>query len=151
MKNFVGLIFIIIISIISTKPGYNNNIDSTGLHIEITNINNIKGQVLLSIHDNKDNFPYKPLKTFDLEKGDLANGRLEFFIKDIKPGEYAITVLDDRNSNRDMDKNWLGLPKEGFGFSKNVKPAFLNIPDFEKCSFEIGKEKVKTKIIMQYF
>lgn len=35
------------------------------------------------------------------------------------PGDYAVKVLHDRNGDRRMNKNFLGWPKEGFGYSRN--------------------------------
>ena len=40
--------------------------------------------------------------------------------ENLKPGKYAVSVLHDANKNKDLDKNKLGIPKEGFGFSNNV-------------------------------
>ncbi len=79
----------------------------------------------------------------------MQNGILEHFIHDIKPGRYSIIILDDENKNNDLDKNWLGIPTEGFGFSKNVKPTLLGAPDFEKCVLDIGQQITKTKISIQ--
>jgi uncharacterized protein (DUF2141 family) len=47
----------------------------------------------------------------------------------LEAGTYGITLLDDENANGKIDKNFIGIPKEGFGFSnffmtKMKKPAF---------------------------
>jgi len=123
----------------------------TGLLVEITNIDNTEGRILISIYDQEDDFPYKPLKTYSVEKEKLVDGKLEYSLLDIKPGLYAITLLDDKNTNKKMDTNWLGIPREGFGFSNNMKPSLGGAPPFEKCTFKIEQELVRIKIEMQQF
>ncbi|MFA0086643.1 DUF2141 domain-containing protein [Vibrio sp. 10N.261.51.F12] len=40
-------------------------------------------------------------------------------LNDIAPGEYAISVYQDLNLNKSLDKNLFGIPKEPYGFSGN--------------------------------
>lgn len=42
-------------------------------------------------------------------------------ISDIDQGEYAIAVIQDLNENEILDKNFLGIPKEPYGFSGKWK------------------------------
>jgi uncharacterized protein (DUF2141 family) len=37
----------------------------------------------------------------------------------VPPGRYAVAVLHDENSNHKLDRNFLHIPKEGFGFANN--------------------------------
>jgi uncharacterized protein (DUF2141 family) len=45
----------------------------------------------------------------------------------VPKGEYAVAVFHDENGNGKMDKNLIGAPKEGYGFSNNpgrkMRPA----------------------------
>ena len=56
---------------------------------------------------------------------------------EIPPGTYAIGVYIDENEK--LDTNFLGIPKEQYGFSNNAK-AF-GIPKFEAASFVIDTYK----------
>ena len=38
-----------------------------------------------------------------------------------------------------MNKNWIGMPKEPFGFSNDAKGR-MGPPDFEDASFEVKKD-----------
>ena len=129
----------------------NSLAENAGLKVTISNIDNEDGMVRLAIYNQEDSFPYKPFKTYHLDKASMVDGKLEYFISDIEEGKYAITLLDDKNENREMDKNWLGIPKEGFGFSNNVKPSLAGAPDFEECTFNLKREYVSINIEMQYF
>ena len=64
-------------------------------------------------------------------------------------GNYAVSALDDENGNLEMDKT-LGMPKEGYGFSRDAKVG-LGPPKFEDCAFEIDEPLVKITIRIRYF
>ncbi len=49
-------------------------------------------------------------------------------------GNYAIAILHDENDDMKMNTNFLGLPKEGYGFSNNVMGAF-GPPGYNKANF----------------
>ena len=51
-------------------------------------------------------------------------------------GEYAITFFVDSNGNFKMDKNFLGIPKEQYGFSNNVM-CIMSVPSFDQAKFTI--------------
>lgn len=42
-------------------------------------------------------------------------------ITNVESGEYAIAVFQDLNENENLDKNFLGIPKEPYGFSGKWK------------------------------
>ena len=58
---------------------------------------------------------------------------------EIPPGTYAIGLYIDENENEKLDTNFLGIPKEQYGFSNNAK-AF-GIPKFEAASFALDTYK----------
>jgi uncharacterized protein (DUF2141 family) len=63
------------------------------------------------------------LKNFEI------NGMLPY-------GEYAIAIFVDANRNGKMDKNFLGIPKEQYGFSNNVMGR-MAAPSFEQAKFKV--------------
>ncbi len=66
----------------------------------------------------------------------------------LAPGEYAIVTFHDENDNGEFDKNFLGIPKEGFAFSDNVRPK-LSKPSFDQCKFDYkgGEQTVTIEMI----
>jgi len=70
-------------------------------------------------------------------------------INNLEPGKFAIVLLHDQNRSKSMDKNFFGIPKEGFGFSNNPT-IYLGPPSFEKAHFELQKDEtiiIKMKYI----
>ena len=55
---------------------------------------------------------------------------------EIPDGEYAIAFFIDANGNKKLDKNFLGIPKEQFGFSNNAMGT-LSAPTFEQAKFTV--------------
>ncbi len=56
----------------------------------------------------------------------------------VPEGTYAIALYHDENDNNICDRNFLGIPREGFGFSNNIKPYF-SAPSFQKCKFSVSQ------------
>jgi uncharacterized protein (DUF2141 family) len=52
-----------------------------------------------------------------------------------RAGRYAFAFLHDEDDDGQMDKDVLGLPQEGYGFSNDVRPG-LGAPSFESASFQ---------------
>ena len=62
----------------------------------------------------------------------------------IYSGRYAIQFYHDENQNGKLDLNLIGIPKESYGSSNDVKPV-LGPPKFEKMLFNLTENK---KVIM---
>ncbi|MEJ7679269.1 MAG: DUF2141 domain-containing protein [Segetibacter sp.] len=66
------------------------------------------------------------------------NARMEF--NNILSGTYAVFVYHDVNNNNKMDKNFLGIPKEGYGASKNKLP-YASAPTFNENKFTVNNKR----------
>lgn len=118
------------------------------LEVKIDNIKNDNGDILIGLYSNRQNFPRK------VSDGRIVKASKEGVIvafHDLKPGPYAVSVMHDENSNKDMDQNKIGIPKEGFGFSNNARIS-LGPPSFEKVKFEIqpGTKDTRISIDLRY-
>ncbi len=60
--------------------------------------------------------------------------------KDIPNGIYAVSIFQDTNNNGRLDKNFLGIPTEKYGFSNNIKPLFRGA-NFEESKFILNSDK----------
>ena len=47
-------------------------------------------------------------------------GTVEMRLRNVRPGTYSIAVFHDRNGNGKLDRNFIGLPSEPYGFSNDV-------------------------------
>ena len=60
-------------------------------------------------------------------------------------GWYGISLYHDENSNGQMDKNAMGIPKEAYGFSNGAK-GFFGKPDYKKVMFQLNSAKMQIAI-----
>ena len=109
----------------------------TKLQVTVTHIKGEKGNIIVGIFDSDENFLKKPL---DGKMIKASGDSITVVFENLKPGRYAISVLHDANKNKDLDKNKLGIPKEGFGFSNNVIGA-MGPPSFERAQFDLAPDQ----------
>ena len=99
------------------------------LEMEINNLESNKGPIYIRILDENEN-------PVIVGKSPVINYSSEISFDSISAGKYAIQFFHDENENQKMDFNLIGIPKEKFGSSNDVKPI-LGPPKFEKMLFEI--------------
>ena len=69
---------------------------------------------------------------------------LSLTLHDLPPARYAIKLFHDANDNGELDRNALGLPTEGYGFSNNA--GRFGPPSFEDAAIELGAENTTLTI-----
>jgi len=116
------------------------------LQIEITNVKAGTGSVKIGLFDNERTF----LKEASFSKTVKADSeKVVVMFNDIPLGEYAISVIHDENENGELDANFFGMPKEGFGFGNDAMGTF-GPPSYEKALIKIGGQPSKQMITMKY-
>ena len=118
------------------------------LVVQVTGAQPVKGEVAVTI------YPDNP-RRFLASKGKLARQR----VKTAEPsvacfwlpaaGYYAIAVYHDANADRDFNRNLIGLPTEGFGFS-NDAPTAVGLPAFSAVRFKVDAGENTIKIKLRY-
>ena len=107
--------------------------------VKITNLKKVKGSLYIGWYNDATTFP-KNSKTLYRDKIEVNNQtEINVLFKNIPKGKYAIAVFLDENDNYKLDKNFLGIPKEKYGFSNNVLPAFRSAT-FEEAAFELKEQ-----------
>lgn len=69
-------------------------------------------------------------------KAEVIDNKAVITITNIEKGTYAYSLFHDVNDNGKMDKNFLGIPKEPYGFSNDLKGR-MGPPAFEKAKFDL--------------
>ena len=107
------------------------------LEIKINNLESNKGPIYIRILDENEN-------PVIVGTSSVVNYSSKISFDSISPGKYAIQFFHDENENQKMDFSIIGIPKEKFGSSNDVKPV-LGPPKFEKMLFNLTENK---KVIM---
>lgn len=66
-------------------------------------------------------------------------------IDSLKYGVYAIRVYQDKNKNKKLDSDILGIPTENYGFSNNAS-GWFGPPSWDKAKFVFNKPEMIMEI-----
>ncbi len=105
------------------------------LEVTVENVRPGKGHVRVCLFDNKEDFFGSALRCFDVPApNDSTTVKVSF--DGLEEKKYAVAVYQDFNQNSILDRNWLGLPKEPYGFSNNPS-TFFGPPGFSRVAFHL--------------
>mgnify|MGYP001195424806 FL=1 len=115
--------------------------DYNTLNIEITELNNNYGSIVLELLDENEN------QILAFNNILIVDNKSIFKIDSLRSGKYVLRFFNDNNENGKLDTNLFGIPKEEFGNSNNVKPKF-GPPNFKDMIFRIEGD-LNLKMISQ--
>lgn len=116
------------------------------VQVRIRGIRSANGNIVIKVFKDQQSYNRdQSYKVFTFDKKALDNGTLPLKLS-LKPGIYGITLLDDENGN--IDKNLIGMPYEGFGFS-NFFMEKLKKPSFDDFKFQL-KSNTEISIRVKY-
>ncbi|EHH69547.1 DUF2141 domain-containing protein [Gluconobacter morbifer] len=75
-------------------------------------------------------------------------GQVSVMFETIRPGIYAVQVFQDRNANQKLDQNFLGMPKEPLGFSRNP-PMHFGPPRFADAAFSFWTQNSAVSVALR--
>ncbi|MGM0533879.1 MAG: DUF2141 domain-containing protein [Campylobacterota bacterium] len=123
----------------------------SGIHVKILNINNSTGAVACALFKSPEGFPHDFMHSaINIMMIKIQDTKARCSFLDIPPGNYALAVIHDENMNGKLDTSWLGIPKEGYGFSSGAK-ASTGAPSFEAASFSYNEGRLDLTIGLKYF
>jgi uncharacterized protein (DUF2141 family) len=143
MKIILGLM-LLMLNLSSFQPA------GEKLVLKIEGLRSNKGYVLVSVFKGSEGYPDKHEKAFRKFQLKINNKVATVDISSIPDGEYAIAILHDENHDGKMNTNWIGWPKEGFGFSNNVMGTF-GPPSFNKAKISYKGDALQVNIRTKYF
>lgn len=117
------------------------------VEVDIQGMRNARGLIQACLTRNPKHFPDCRRDPSALRQTVPATVRQLRFV-DVPPGRYAVTVFHDSNANARLD-TFLGIPREGFGFSRNPTIRF-GAPQFESVDIELGPGFTRAGVRMQY-
>jgi uncharacterized protein (DUF2141 family) len=132
------------------SSAYSQNTNGA-LKLSITGIKNTNGAIIVLLFNKKDGFPVDISKSYRNITGKIINGKCNVEFSKLPFGQYAICCFHDENNNKELDKAWYGKPKEGMGFSNNVKGSSSGAPSFEKAKFDFNQQTDILTININYF
>ena len=118
---------------------------TASLEIKVSGLQSAKGVVRLAICPPQSGFPDCKDKAVHTASLPIENGAAHTTVRNLPAGTYAVSIFHDANANGKLD-TFLGIPKEGYGFSKNP-PFRPRAPKWSEAEIEVtGSASVEIKI-----
>jgi uncharacterized protein (DUF2141 family) len=138
----------------STQPGSappDTAPQSCTLRIHVDGFRNARGNLGTILFRSADGWPEDKDKSFRHGPApiDKTTSTAVAVWPDLPPGDYGVAVIHDENSNARLDRNLIGVPKEGFGFANNPHVG-LSAPPFQKAIVHVTCPSTDTAIHLQY-
>jgi len=122
-------------------------IKAQNIEVVITGIRSTQGQIIIGIFkDDKSFREEKPFMSKNFKKSEISNREMTVKFS-LDPGTYGFSLLDDENNDEKMNYSFIGIPKEGFGFSDYYHTG-LKRPKFDVFKFVLNKNQNK-RILMK--
>ena len=110
--------------------------------VNVDNIKSTEGTVRVAIFNSKKEFLNKPF----LSQAKISTtGEMKFEFNEVPNGEYTLSSYQDVNENGELDKNFMGIPNEPYGISKEGKQMF-GPPSYSEAMFTIVNTNARLTI-----
>lgn len=120
------------------------------LRIHVDGFRNTRGNLGTILFRSPDGWPEDKDKSFRRGPAPIdKNTRTAVATWDLPPGVYAVAAIHDENSNARLDRNLIGIPKEGFGFANNPHVVFTP-PSFQQAVIHVVCPVTEITIHLQY-
>lgn len=119
MRYLVCSVILVCASLVQAQPKAAGQVivDIVGLHSD-------KGRVLVALYCGEAGFPGEIKKACASQVAYSKGRRVRVVFDKVAAGEFAVSMFHDENANSSLDRNFLGIPKEGWGTSRDAKASF---------------------------
>jgi len=119
-----------------------DNAEDFLLDLEVRAMISSSGEISTGVFTRDEDFPRPPAQRVSAAASAKVV-RIRF--ADLKPGEYAVAVFQDRNANNRVDTNFARTPLEPWGMSNDPRPE-KRAPTWDDAKFALPAEGATTVI-----
>jgi uncharacterized protein (DUF2141 family) len=121
------------------------------LRIHVDGLRNSNGVVGSIIFNSPAGWPEDKGKSFRHGPTPIAPGERQATVvwEHLPPGDYGVAAIHDENRNAKLDRNFIGIPREGFGFANNPHVG-MSSPPFRAAVVHVQCPLTETTIHLQY-
>jgi uncharacterized protein (DUF2141 family) len=103
--------------------------------VHVSNVAGGKGSIRVAVCD-RERFLKQCAYTASMP---AREGENVIAVPGIPKGTWAVLVYQDENGNGELDRNFIGIPKENYGFSRDAASKF-GPPGFDEAAIQVGDE-----------
>jgi uncharacterized protein (DUF2141 family) len=115
------------------------------VQVKIDGVRNDKGVVQVALCDEA-TYPKDCRLT---ASAPAKTGAVTVDVPNVPAGTWAALAYHDENSDKKLDTNFVGMPKEGYGFSNGAKGTF-GPPKFKDTAITVGEGASTATITLKY-
>jgi uncharacterized protein (DUF2141 family) len=108
--------------------------------VVLENVLSDEGEILAALHTSETFMKGMGIDGYETQ---AKKGELSFSFTDVQPGVYAISIMQDMNSNQRMDFEANGMPQEPYAMTGIMS---MGPPSFQDASFEVDTEDLEIRI-----
>ena len=134
---------------VAAQPACTGPESAVRLHVNVENVRAGEGLIAVTLYADDSS-------RFLARRGSLYVGRVparapatRMCIHLPSTGTYALAVYHDADSNRSFNRNGVGMPAEGYGFSNNPGTLF-GLPSFRSVRLAVPRNDMQTTVRMRY-
>jgi len=130
---------------VSARSGYGS------LELDVRGFRSADGQALVAVFRGEEGFPNKIEHAAFHKAYRLKDRRLKVVLRGLPAGPLAVAIQHDEDCDFKMDTGVFGIPREGFGTSRDAKARF-GPPDYEDARIVLRDGRTqKLRIHIRYF
>ena len=114
------------------------------LVITVSGLETDEGSVRLAVFDDPERFTDEPTRATVVRP---TGGRAEWSLR-VAEGTYAVAAVHDVDEDGGLDTNFLGMPREPYGFSNDARGTF-GPPSFADASFPVRGDTVRVVVVVR--
>ncbi|MBD3882694.1 DUF2141 domain-containing protein [Phormidium tenue FACHB-886] len=122
---------------------------SGNLTVEVDGLKSQEGQICINLFASSRGFPSNRQEALQRQCEAIATIPMTFTFNDLQLGNYAVAVYHDANGDEVLDRNELGMPIEGYGFSRNPVVR-TGPPEFGDSAVLVAGSSTSIQIQLKY-
>lgn len=123
--------------------------DGIPIWITVDKVRSSRGTIKVELYSDEDKKKLTKGKKVARTRVKAREGVTNLCLSAPTAGAYAIALYHDENDNRKFDRNFIGIPREGFGFSNNP-PVRLGLPESDEVRFRVESLATSLRISVVY-
>lgn len=126
------------------------NAQRTGrLTVQIDGLASTTGDVCLQVFNRSQGFPGDAAKAVRGKCYAITQTPMTVTFDNLPAGNYAVAAYHDSNRDRQLNRNGLGIPREGYGFSNNP-PLQARAAKFQEAAFLVAGQNTQINVRLRY-
>lgn len=107
------------------------------LTVTLAGLRGAKGTLFMTVWNDEGRFLKDVRQAAARRMVPVSGPEMTVVVEGLPRGVYAVTAFQDENGNGELDRNFIGLPKEPVGVSNDAR-GMMGPPKFKAAAFELS-------------